>query len=113
MARSLSFVRHGTALVSVFWLVCLIHSGMSSVCVARDLPDPPESTAEINGLTTRLKTLFEQWKALPSAEPAKSDQIKREVDAALTSYVAKRLNEVPLPSASALQGELDVTLRSK
>lgn len=112
MARSLSLAWRETVLSAVFSLVCLICGGVFTVCVADDLPGPPALTAEMDGLTIRLKTLFKQWKALPSAESTKSDQIKKEVDQALSSYLAKRLNTAPIPSASELQGELDGALRS-
>ena len=73
---------------------------------------PDHSAASMEGeLTTRLKGLFQRWKAVPSSQwAAKSVPIRGEVDSAVSEYTARRLSNPERPSAPNLQQEINDAL---
>jgi hypothetical protein len=96
-------------------LACSVYGSqgvLSSAGSSVSSPSTPEyPLAESNDLTSQLKVLFAQWKAIPGVEwSAKSGPIRNQVDAALSMYVARRLNDSPRPSALELQQEVNTAL---
>lgn len=65
-------------------------------------------TDDREALTTALKDLFSEWKAIPVSQLAgKAPAVKDRIDTTLTSYVTKRLSERPRSLPRGLQRDLN------
>jgi len=62
-------------------------------------------------LAARLKALFKQWKAIPTAQVAeKVTVVKNRIDETVTTYVVTRLDERPRPLPLSVEDDLNEAL---